>query len=110
MNGLTIDSTENRYQQPKSFSSEAVTILLSAIEQRRKLFRKGVSRVQFTPQISSVFATFDAFKYKWSVQGVARFLLNYETTIRLIIPTSNPLLMQRYEALLPFARKYANLN
>ena len=91
------------------FYHEAITVLKTAIEQRRKLHRIGKSRIMLSPQIISVFNMFDAYKYRWNLQGVARFLVKHEAEIRLIIPSSNPLLMQRFEALLTKTNLYTNL-
>lgn len=110
MRTATMNHQPEPITSPGGFKFEAIQILRTAINQRRILIYKRRSNLHTSARVVSVFNMYDAFKNNWKPQGVARFLLKYEATIRLIIPSTNPPLMQRLDNILPIAKRFANLN
>lgn len=90
---------------PAQFRAQVITILNTAIAQRKKIINRGRSRLFITEDIASVFAMFDAYKNTWTPAGLAGFILNKADLIRMIIPGSNPLLAQRFNEMLSIAHE-----
>lgn len=94
------ESSNSLPATPQQFRTQAIIILNTAIAQRKAIIKRGKSHLLITPEIVSVFNMFDAYKYTWSVRGIIYFITTRANLIRLIIPGSNPILLQRFNDLL----------
>lgn len=92
---------------PEGFRFEALTIIRTAVNQRRKLVQMNKSYIVLDKSIIQVLKQYDAYKSTWSVRGIARFIYKYYHTIERIIPASNPTAKQRLHELLSTAKKYS---
>jgi hypothetical protein len=88
-----------------AFKNECIAIIGTAIAQRRVLIAKGESPFALNLQHRQVISQYEAYKFTWSVWGIARFMIKYGNAVLQMIPWTNGPAVIRCKQLIETSKK-----